>query len=101
MPIDTSGSATGTMDPVDIKYLALDPEASPVSIHMHPGAMEGIAHDVAESIGAPTIGVPTGEVGGLLLGRVVARRAACRLDRALPADILSAPLRAAVYSGQQ
>lgn len=67
MPIEPSGSATGTMDPVDIKYLAWDPEASPVSIHMHPGVRDGIAHEVAESIGTPIR-----EVGGLLLGRVVA-----------------------------
>jgi|SRR5579863_6264204 len=71
MPIDTSGSATGTMDPVDIKYLAWDPEGSPVSIHMHPRVVDGIAHDVGEGIGTPTIGVPGREIGGLLLGRVV------------------------------
>jgi hypothetical protein len=67
MPIDTSGSATGTMDPVEIKYLGWDPKASPVSIHMHPGVAEGIADDAAKNIG-----MPSREVGGLLLGRVVA-----------------------------
>jgi Gram-negative bacterial TonB protein C-terminal len=72
MPIDTSGSATGTMDPVEVKYLALDPDGSPVSIHMHRGAMDGLAQDIAESIATPAIGAPNREIGGLLLGRIVA-----------------------------
>ena len=62
MTNETPGGATGTMDPVEIEYLAFDTEGSPVSIRMNPGVMEGIAHDVAEGAGA--------EAGGLLLGRV-------------------------------
>jgi hypothetical protein len=52
------------MDPVELEYLQWDPEGSPVSIHMNPGVADGIAHDAIESLGI--------EVGGLLLGRVVA-----------------------------
>ena len=59
MTNETPGGATGTMDPVEIEYLAFDTEGSPVSIRMNPGVMEGIAHDVAEGAGA--------EAGGLLL----------------------------------
>jgi hypothetical protein len=66
MPNETPGGTTGTMDRVEIEYLAWDPEGSPVSIHMHPGVVDGIAHDVAEGLGTRV------EVGGLLLGRVVA-----------------------------
>ena len=33
------------------EYLEWDPEGSPVSIHMHPGVVDGIAHDVAGSSG--------------------------------------------------
>jgi len=54
------------MDPVELQYLEWDPEGSPVSIHMHPGVVDGIAHDAAEAFAARL------EVGGLLLGRVVA-----------------------------
>jgi hypothetical protein len=66
MASDTPGGTTGTMDPVELQYLEWDPEGSPVSIHMHPGVMDGVAHDVAEGLAARL------EVGGLLLGRVVA-----------------------------
>jgi len=54
------------MDPVEIQHLEWDPADSRVSIHMHPGVVDGIAHDVFESFGKRL------EVGGLLLGRVVA-----------------------------
>ncbi len=54
------------MDPVEIQHLEWDPADSRVSIHMHPGVVDGIAHDVSESFGKRL------EVGGLLLGRVVA-----------------------------
>jgi hypothetical protein len=67
---ETPGNATGTMDPVEIEYLKWDPAGSPVSIHMNPGVVDGIAHDVIESFGTPSR--PGPEVGGLLLGRVVA-----------------------------
>src|SRR5580658_6716285 len=79
MAIETPGNSTGTMDPVDLHkvdlhqvdlhqnveaaYFEWDPEGSPVSIHMHSGVMDGIAHDVADSLPGP-------EAGGLLLGRV-------------------------------
>jgi hypothetical protein len=64
MASENPGGATGTMDPVDIEYLEWDPEGSPVSIHMNPGVADGIAHDAIEGLEK--------EVGGLLLGRVVA-----------------------------
>ncbi len=64
MAIETPGGSTGTMDPVEIEYLAWDPDGSPVSIHMNPGVAEGIAHDAIERLDR--------EVGGLLLGRVEA-----------------------------
>jgi hypothetical protein len=70
---DTGGS-TGTMDPVELEYLEWDPEGSPVSIHMNPGVADGIAHDAIEGSDV--------EVGGLLLGRVVAGpRAAVWIER--------------------
>jgi hypothetical protein len=64
MASETPGGSTGTMDPVEIEYLEWDPEGSPVSIHMNPGVADGIAHDAIRGLGM--------EVGGLLLGRVVA-----------------------------
>jgi hypothetical protein len=68
------------MDPVEIEYLKWDPTGSPVSIHMNPGVVDGIAHDVIESFGTPSR--PGPEVGGLLLGRVVAGpRPAVWVDR--------------------
>lgn len=71
---ENPGSATGTMDPVEIEYLEWNPEGSPVSIHMNPGVADGIAHDAIEGSGL--------EVGGLLLGRVVSGpRAAVRIER--------------------
>ena len=70
MASETAGNSTGTMDPVEIKYLEWDPEGTPVSIHMHPGVVDGIARDVIE--GMETLSRLRLEVGGLLLGRVVA-----------------------------
>ncbi len=67
---ESPGNATGTMDPVEIEYLEWDATGSPVSIHMNPGVVDGIAHDVIESFGTPSR--PGPEIGGLLLGRVVA-----------------------------
>jgi protein TonB len=58
------------MDPFEIEYLEWDPEGSPVSIHMHPGVVDGIARDVIE--GLETLPRLPLEVGGLLLGRVLA-----------------------------
>jgi hypothetical protein len=52
------------MDPVAIEYLDFDPDGSPVSIHINPGVVDGIGHDV--------LGGLENEVGGLLLGRVAA-----------------------------
>src|ERR1700691_4072456 len=70
---DTGGS-TGTMDPVELQYLEWDPEGSPVSIHMNPGVADGIAHDAIEGSGV--------EVGGLLLGKIVAgARASVWIER--------------------
>lgn len=65
-----SGNSTrGTADPVDVEYLNLDSEDSPVGIHMHLDAVDGIARDVIEGFKAlPRRGV---EVGGLLLGKVI------------------------------
>jgi hypothetical protein len=68
MASETAGNSTGTMDPVEIKYLEWDPENSAVSIHMHPGVVDGIARDVIE--GFETLSRLRLEVGGLLLGRV-------------------------------
>jgi len=64
----TGANSTGTMDPFEIEYLEWDPEGSRVSIHMHPGVVEGIARDVIE--GLETLSRVRLEVGGLLLGRV-------------------------------
>jgi hypothetical protein len=58
------------MDPVEIEYFEWDPEESPVSIHIHPGVVDGIARDVIE--GLETLSRLRLEVGGLLLGRVEA-----------------------------
>jgi hypothetical protein len=66
MATETPGGTTGTMDPVELQYLEWDPEGSPVSIHMHPGVVDGIAHDVVEGFETRL------EAGGLLLGRVMA-----------------------------
>ena len=60
---------TRTMDPAGACYFDWEPEGSPISIHMHLDAMDGIARDVLEGFGTlPRRGL---EVGGLLLGRVM------------------------------
>src|SRR5579863_4550162 len=66
MATETPGGTTGTMDPVELQYLEWDPEGSPVSIHLHPGVVDGIAHDVVDTFETRL------ETGVLLLGRVVA-----------------------------
>ncbi|HVV46137.1 MAG TPA: hypothetical protein VHC72_13075, partial [Bryobacteraceae bacterium] len=68
MATEASGNNSGTMDPVEVEYFDWDPGDSPVSIHMHLGAMDGIARDVIEGFGA--LPRPDLEIGGLLLGRV-------------------------------
>jgi hypothetical protein len=71
MAIESPGDAafTRTMDPVGVDYFDWNPPGSPISIHMHLSAMEGIAQDVVEGFGnLPRRGL---EVGGLLLGRVL------------------------------
>lgn len=68
MAIESAGNSTATMDRLEIKYLEWDPENSAVSIHMHPGVMDGIARDVIEGLEASNR--VRLEVGGLLLGRV-------------------------------
>ena len=58
------------MDSTEAGYFDWDPAGSPVSIHMHLDAVDGIARDVAEGFKSlPQRGL---EVGGLLLGRVEA-----------------------------
>jgi hypothetical protein len=70
MAIETgdSGNSTGTLDPVEVEYLNWEPEGSGISIHMHLGAVDGIARDVIERLGRQAR--PIVEVGGLLLGRL-------------------------------
>jgi TonB family protein len=73
MPIDTSGETRDNEtrvppEPAETEYLDWGPAGSPVSIHMHMGAVDGITRDVMEGLGnGPRRDV---EVGGLLLGRV-------------------------------
>ncbi len=56
------------MDLAELEYFNWDPEGSPVSIHLHLDAIDGIVRDVAEGFKSlPRRGL---EVGGLLLGRV-------------------------------
>src|SRR5690348_16855437 len=72
MASEFSGEAasTRTMDPVGAEYFDWNPPGSPISIHVHMSAMDGIAQDVIEGFGnLPRRGL---EVGGLLLGRVTA-----------------------------
>jgi hypothetical protein len=57
------GHLSGTLDLTDIDYSEWNPEGSPVSIHMHLDAVDGILRDLNE-------GFESLEVGGLLLGRV-------------------------------
>lgn len=60
--------ATGPRGLTETEYLNWNPYDSPISVHMHLDAVDGIAHDVAEGFESlPRRGL---EVGGLLLGRV-------------------------------
>src|SRR5690349_15258815 len=57
---------SGTMESVAAEYFNWEPDGSPVSIHMHLDAVDGIARDVIEGLKTlPRRGL---EVGGLLLG---------------------------------
>ncbi len=63
------GEATGPLGLTDSEYLHWNPEDSPVSVHMHLDAVDGIVRDVVEGFESlPRRGL---EVGGLLLGRVL------------------------------
>jgi hypothetical protein len=57
------GHSSGTLELTEIDYSEWNPEGSPVSIHMHLDAVDGILRDLNE-------GSASQEVGGLLLGRV-------------------------------
>jgi Gram-negative bacterial TonB protein C-terminal len=59
------GHSSGTLDLTEIDYSEWNPEGSPVSIHMHLDAVDGMLRDLNE-------GPASQEVGGLLLGRVKA-----------------------------
>lgn len=64
---DPSPESTGLME---TEYFDWNPGDSPVSVHMHLDAVDGIVRDVAEGFESlPRRGL---EVGGLLLGRVEA-----------------------------
>jgi TonB family protein len=64
------GQGTGTIDLADVEYFNWSPDDSPVSVHMHLDAVDGIIRDVVEGFESlPRRGL---EVGGLLLGRVEA-----------------------------
>src|SRR5215469_17159823 len=70
-------SGTGTLDPIELRYLEWRPEGSHVSIHMSTAAAEGIAADAIRS--------KDKEVGGLLLGHVEpGERPAVWIDRYHP-----------------
>ena len=57
------GHSSGTIDLTEIEYSEWKPEGSPVAIHMHLDAVDGIIRDINE-------GAESFEGGGLLLGRV-------------------------------
>ncbi len=60
--------ATGPLGLTDTEYFDWNPEDSPISVHMHLDAVDGILRDVNEGFESlPRRGL---EVGGLLLGRV-------------------------------
>ena len=64
------GESSGSMDLTEAEYFDWDTAGSPVSIHMHLDAVDGMVRDVAEGFKSlPRRGL---EVGGLLLGRVEA-----------------------------
>ncbi len=64
------GRSTGTIELVALDYFDWDPEGSPVSIHMHRDAVDGIVRDAVQAL--KTLSRPAPEIGGLLLGRVEA-----------------------------
>jgi TonB family protein len=62
------GEALQPMDLTEAGYFDWDPAGSPVSVHMHPDAVDGLVRDVSEGFKSlPRRGL---EVGGLLLGRI-------------------------------
>ncbi len=66
----TKEAVSGDADLIDAEYLDWNPDDSPISVHMHLDAVDGIVRDVAEGFESlPRRGL---EVGGLLLGRVQA-----------------------------
>lgn len=83
-PEENRGRGTGTLDPIELRYLEWNPEGSPLSIHMSNAAADGIASDAA--------GSKEKEVGGLLLGHVEAgERPAVWIDQYQPISCAHAP----------
>jgi hypothetical protein len=62
------GNGTGTLEAVEVEYFNWEPESAAVSVHMHLGAIEGMARDIIERVSRQPR--PNVEVGGLLLGRL-------------------------------
>src|SRR6185312_4370173 len=65
---DARGAGTGTLEALEIEHFHWEPADSPVSIHIHLGAIDGMARDVLERLSRQP--KPNVEVGGLLLGRL-------------------------------
>jgi hypothetical protein len=65
---DNGKGGTGTLEAVEIEYFNWEPESASVSIHMHLGAIDGMARDILERLSRQPR--PNVEVGGLLLGRL-------------------------------
>src|ERR1043166_3419389 len=65
---ESDGKGTGTLEPVDIEYFNWVPEGAAISVHMHLGAIDGMARDIIERLKRQPR--PNVEVGGLLLGRL-------------------------------
>jgi hypothetical protein len=65
---DDKRGGTGTLEAIEIEYFHWEPEGAAVSIHMHLGAIEGMARDILERLSRRP--KPNVEVGGLLLGRM-------------------------------
>lgn len=64
--------ASGSLGVTGAEYFDWNPDDSPISVHIHLDAVDGIIRDVVEGLAPlPERGV---EVGGLLLGRVDAGR---------------------------
>lgn len=64
------GDRSRPMDLTEAEYFDWDPAGSPVSIHIHRGAVDRLVRDVTE--GFKSLPRRGAEVGGLLLGRVAA-----------------------------